>query len=80
MENKPSRENLDLYKFVFLFALAPATLHTLISSKIPEQVSDRPALTSPVVLAVASHDSVRVRFLIYLFCMILLSEVSNKHF
>ena len=50
-------------------------------------MSDRHARTPSVVLAVASHDSLSVRFLIkqaypleiYLFCSIL-SEVSNKLF
>ena len=47
-------------------------------------MSDRPAQTPRVVLAVASHDSLKVKFLIqqaypleiYFFCTILL-EVSN---
>ena len=50
-------------------------------------MSDRPARTPSVVLVVASHDTLSVRFLIqqaypleiYLFCTIL-SEVSNKRF
>ena len=35
---------------------------------MPEQVSDRPARTPRVVLAVASHDSLRVRFLLTAGC------------
>ena len=50
-------------------------------------MSDRPSRTRSVVLVVASHDSLTVRFLIqqaypleiYLFCTIL-SQVSNKWF
>ena len=40
-------------------------------------MSDRPALTPRVVLAVASHDSLTVPLEIYFFRTIL-SEVSNK--
>ena len=59
----------------------------LISEIMKKQVSERPAWTSGGVLAVASHDSLRVRFFIqqayplqiYFFCVIL-PEVSNKQF
>ena len=42
--------------------------YLFISSNMPEQVSDRPARTPRVVLAVASHDSLRVRFLLTAGC------------
>ena len=53
-----------------LLSLAYKRKCSLISSKISEQVreqvSDRPARTPGVVLAVSSHDSLRVTFFFYL--------------
>ena len=54
--------------FIPMSLLSPAykrkcsLIPSKISEQVREQVSDRPARTARVVLAVSSHDSLRVRF------------------
>ena len=55
---------MSLYKSKPLYEKSLNSQETIIFLAMRRLVSDRPARTPRVVLAVASHDSLRVRFLI----------------